>query len=185
MNIIFDKKPTTASVLFIVLMWLFMIAMAISFSGCKSRKVNKSKSVTVDKSVTAEKKEKRDSTGTKISGKKTETETKKDSTGYIKKTVTEYYEPSDKIPAGSPKTKTEFEAGQKKSEGNKKAISEDFLDHSEISGSVSETNSRNDVKTQNKDKKIDAKMDWIQMGVGIGIAVLIVFCVYIWYVRTK
>ncbi|RKD19022.1 hypothetical protein BCY91_14185 [Pelobium manganitolerans] len=38
MNIIFDKKPTTASVLFIVLMWLFMIACAISFSGCSGKK---------------------------------------------------------------------------------------------------------------------------------------------------
>lgn len=38
MNILFDKKPTTASVLFIITIWLFLIWMAIGFSGCTGKK---------------------------------------------------------------------------------------------------------------------------------------------------
>jgi len=38
MNVLFDKKPTTASVLFIVAVWAFLIWMAIGFSGCTGKK---------------------------------------------------------------------------------------------------------------------------------------------------
>lgn len=184
MKMYFDK-PTAWNWLIIIMIWVLIIAAAVTIGSCKARKVNKSSTEIVDKSNSQEKTSKSDSTRTKVTGKTTAEDTKKDSSSYTRTITTEYFEPNGTIPPGSPKKKTETETGQSKSEENKNQIDESLIDHSGIKKEYSEKSNKNDIEIEESEKQVETKDNTLYWWIGAAVAAIMVVGFVVWVYRSK
>jgi hypothetical protein len=172
MNTLFTK-PTRLSVSILVIFWIILIILAMFTSGCRSKKTNKEstqKETLVSNTTKSSSRDSSDFVGMTF---KKNVEVVKDSSGSFTKKTTEFYEPTEKVPPGSPKKVTEekWESGKKVK--NVETEVDEFSNHSEIKQSESE-NSKLDLANENTSSKQDErKPNTIKNWIGAGLFVVI------------
>lgn len=187
MNVLFDKKPTTASVLFIITIWLFLIWMAICFSGCKSRKVQKDYSKSVDKTETGSTRKEslqlQDTAKTTIQNNIKESYQSNKTFDTEQTTVINY----DTLGRIKNATIIKKSKGQNLSNSDKSDQSKiDFISgHSEIKGLDSTGFTNKDKKYIVKAKKVETKDNTIYMWVGFGFFLVIIAGATLLYLNYK
>jgi len=171
----------------IILIYLALFLIAFSISGCKSRKVEKSFDKTVDRSEqktdikrTTERKD-----SVKVKTKSDVKEAIESNNTFDTETNTVInFDTAGRIKSAVINKRSKGSAKFRNDKADNSITGFDY-GHSEIINLDSTGSNHNDIKAIGKTKTVDAKMNWVQIGVGLGLFVLILFAGFMIYKKLR
>lgn len=170
------KNPTQQITWAVMYSVMILIAFLLICS-CKSRKVEKDYSKSIDKSeITSTVRENRTVQDTAKASIKTDVKeaTETNNTFDTEETTVINYDSLGRIKTATINRKSK-EQNKSNSSKTDNSIIDFIAGHSEIKSVDSAGNKKNDIKAVTKTKSVDAKMNWVKLGVGAGVFILILF----------
>jgi len=180
------NTPKGRNHLYIFCIYLAFLLIAF-LSSCKSRKVDKTFNKQVNKSeqVSEIKKttERKDSKGVKVKADVKES-TESNNTFDTETNTVINYDTLGRIKNAVINQKSK---GQKMSKTNKSdnSITDFNFNHSEIINLDSTGKTQNKFKVSGGQRKLESKTDWLKIGVGAGVFILILFAGFMGYKRLR